>query len=98
MRRKVICQKIWIGVGYSKDVLPMVNGQTKLTSADSASVLMMFVMRGARAMTFSQIGMPWNVRKQRKKRFYRYQINTVKTLYCEVQTFSPEQHSESATE
>ena len=39
MRRKVICQKIWIGVGYSKDVLPMVNGQTKLTSATAVNSL-----------------------------------------------------------
>ena len=39
MRRKVICQKIWIGVGYSKDVLPMVNGQTNLTSATAVNSL-----------------------------------------------------------
>ena len=39
MRRKVICQKIWIGVGYSKDVLPMVNGQTKMTSATAVNSL-----------------------------------------------------------
>ena len=39
MRRKVICQKIWIGVGYSKDVLPMAHGQTKLTSATAVNSL-----------------------------------------------------------
>ena len=39
MRRKVICQKIWIGVGYSKDVLPMAHAQTKLTSATAVNSL-----------------------------------------------------------
>ena len=39
MRRKVICQKVWIAVGYSQDVLPMAHAQTKLTSATAVNSL-----------------------------------------------------------
>lgn len=37
MRRRVISKKIWIGVGYSKEKLPMAHGQTRLQSAVSVS-------------------------------------------------------------
>lgn len=40
MRRKVICKKVWIGVGYSKERLPMAHGQTGLPSAVSVSSIM----------------------------------------------------------
>jgi len=39
MRRKVICQKIEVGVGYSKGIIPMSKGHTKLTSATSVNSL-----------------------------------------------------------
>ncbi len=40
MRRKVITPKVWIGVGYSRDALPMAKGTTKLTSATSVNSLL----------------------------------------------------------
>lgn len=40
MRRRVITKKIWIGVGYSKEKLPMAHGQTRLQSAVSVSSIM----------------------------------------------------------
>jgi len=36
MKRKLITQRIWLGVGYSRDVLPMSHGSVKLTSAAQA--------------------------------------------------------------
>lgn len=41
MRRHVITQKVWIGIGYSKDKLPRAHGQVRLKSAVSVSSVMM---------------------------------------------------------
>jgi len=40
MRRHVITQKVWIGVGYSKERLPMAHGQVRLQSALNVSSFM----------------------------------------------------------
>ncbi len=40
MRRHVITKKVWIGVGYSKDKLPMAKAQVKLKSAGAVSSVM----------------------------------------------------------
>lgn len=40
MRRHVICKKIWIAVGYSKEALPMAHGQSALPAAVSVSSVM----------------------------------------------------------
>ena len=37
MRRKVITQKIWIGIGYTKDIRSSSKGQTRLLSATSVN-------------------------------------------------------------
>ena len=40
MRRRVITKKVWIGVGYSKERLPMAHGQVQLQSALNVSSVM----------------------------------------------------------
>jgi len=40
MRRHVICRKVWIGVGYSKDVIPPVHGTAKLSGPTALYSLM----------------------------------------------------------
>jgi len=66
MRRGVISQNVWIGIGYTRDMLPSVHGQTRLLSATAvnsrvqAPVLELFDRLADRNVPIRRLGLSFN--------------------------------------